>query len=127
MKECNQCGKCCIHYSNDGLSASDNELDWWENNRPEIFSHTSGNKIWANPTTGKPLARCPWLQKLPDQQKYTCLIYADRPDDCKYYPATISQMAKDECEMLEDRDLANQKQAQKTLDILMADSRTYNS
>ncbi|HCX26778.1 MAG TPA: zinc/iron-chelating domain-containing protein, partial [Cellvibrionales bacterium] len=22
MKECNQCGKCCIHYSDGGLSAT---------------------------------------------------------------------------------------------------------
>jgi hypothetical protein len=32
-------------------------------------------------------------------------------------------MIRDECEMLEARDLANPKKAQSTLDILMADSR----
>jgi Fe-S-cluster containining protein len=76
-----------------------------------------------SPDTGKQLERCPWLRKLPNQNKYTCDIYYDRPDDCKYYPVTIEQMVKDECEMLEARDLAKPKQAQRALNELMADSR----
>ncbi len=76
-----------------------------------------------DPTTGEQLKLCPWLKKLPNENKYTCDIYYDRPDDCKLYPVTIDDMIKDECEMLEKRDLINPKQAQKTLDQLMADSR----
>lgn len=84
-----------------------------------------------SPDTGMQLELCPWLRKLPSQNpdqiphqnKYICDIYDDRPDDCKYYPVTIEQMVKDECEMLEAQDLANPKQAQKTLNKLMADSR----
>ena len=76
-----------------------------------------------NPDTGKQIERCPWLKKLPRQNKYNCAIYYDRPDDCKHYPVTIEQMLKDECEMLEERDLARPKQAQKNLNKLMADSR----
>lgn len=69
------------------------------------------------------MVRCPWLKKLPNQEKYICRIYYDRPDDCKYYPVTIDQMVRDKCEMLEARDTANPKQAQRDLDNLMADSR----
>jgi len=76
-----------------------------------------------SPDTGEQLELCPWLKKAAHQNKFTCDIYHDRPDDCKFYPVTIEQMIKDECEMLEARDLANPKQAQKTLDKLMADSR----
>jgi Fe-S-cluster containining protein len=76
-----------------------------------------------DPDTGKRLELCPWLKKLPNENKYTCDIYYDRPDDCKYYPVTIEDMIKDECEMLEPRDLNNPEKAQKTLDELMADSR----
>jgi len=54
---------------------------------------------------------------------YICRIYYDRPDDCRYYPVDIEQMLRDGCEMLEARDLAKPKQAQRTLDVLMADSR----
>jgi Fe-S-cluster containining protein len=123
MKDCNLCGKCCKHYSDGGLSASDSEIDWWEVNRPEIFRYVRDGKIWISPVTGKQLATCPWLRKLPDQEKYVCHIYADRPDDCKYYPVTIDQMVIDECEMLEARDVADPKRAQRILDNLMADSR----
>ena len=63
------------------------------------------------------------LRKEPHQNKYTCDIYFDRPDDCKYYPVTVEQMIQDDCEMIEQRDLANPKHTQKTLDKLMVDSR----
>ena len=69
------------------------------------------------------MVRCPWLRKLPNQSRYICRIYYDRPDDCKYYPIDIDQMIRDECEMLEARDFADSKQAQRTLDVLMIDSR----
>ncbi len=123
MKECNQCGKCCINYSDGGLSASASEIAWWEIFRPDIHQYVSDGEIWMSPVTGKQLQRCPWLQPLPGQNKYSCSIYHDRPDDCKYYPVTIEQMRNDQCEMLEVRDLAKPGQAQKTLDKLMLDSR----
>jgi Fe-S-cluster containining protein len=76
-----------------------------------------------DPDTGEQLTICPWLRKLRDQNKYICDIYDDRPDDCRYYPTTIEEMAQLECEMLESHDLANPRRAQKILDTLMADSR----
>lgn len=76
-----------------------------------------------DPETGRQLEKCPWLKKLPDQNKYICGIYNDRPDDCKHYPVMIDQMVKDECEMLEKKDLAHPVQAQKKLDLIMVDSR----
>lgn len=123
MRECNQCGKCCIKYSNGGLSASISEIKYWDVFKPNIYSYVNNGKIWFNPGSGKPLEICPWLKKEPNQNKYTCDIYFDRPDDCKYYPITIEQMIKDDCEMIEKRDLTKPKQAQKKLDKLMADSR----
>ena len=123
MKDCNQCGKCCINYSDGGLSATESEIDYWENFKPAIAAYVSAGKIWMDPTTGKQLQRCPWLSQLPNEDKYICDIYFDRPEDCKHYPVTIDQMIKDDCEMLEKRDLTNIKSAQKTLDVLMIDSR----
>lgn len=123
MKECNQCGKCCTKYSNGGLSASADEIESWETSRPDIARYVSKGKIWMNPDTGKQLELCPWLRKLPNQDTYICDIYENRPNDCKYYPVTIENMVRDECEMLEEKDLAKPKQAQKTLNKLMAESR----
>ncbi|MBQ0713187.1 MAG: YkgJ family cysteine cluster protein [Porticoccus sp.] len=123
MKDCNQCGKCCVKYSNGGLSVSESEIELWELFKPDIYQYVSNGKIWVDPKTGEQIERCPWLRKEPNQEKYTCDIYYDRPDDCKFYPVTIEQMVKDECEMLEERDLDKPKQAQVALDKLMVDSR----
>ena len=123
MKECNQCGKCCIKYSNGGLSASASEIKSWDMFRPDIYQYVNNKKIWTNPGTGEPLELCPWLKKDANKKMYTCDIYFDRPSDCQYYPVTVEQMIKDECEMLEERDLNKPEQAQKKLDKIMADSR----
>ena len=123
MKECNQCGKCCVNYSDGGLSALASEIEYWEVFRPEISRYVSDGKIWMSPTTGEQLKRCPWLRQVENQEKYTCDIYHDRPDDCKHYPVTIDQMVQDECEMIEVSDLSQPEKAQKTLDRIMVDSR----
>ena len=121
MKNCNQCGKCCIKYSNGGLSASEDEIKHWDVFRPDIYNYVSNKNIWMDPKTGEQLEICPWLKK--ENNLYTCDIYFDRPNDCKYFPVTIEQMINIECEMLEERDLDRQEQAQKKLDKLMVDSR----
>ena len=123
MKECNQCGKCCTKYGNGGLSASTSEIEFWDIFKPHIYNYVDNGKIWFDPDTGTPLKICPWLRKEPQQSKYTCDIYFDRPDDCMFYPVTVEQMIQDECEMLEKRDLTNPHRTQKILDKLMADSR----
>ena len=124
MKECNQCGKCCIKYGNGGLSVSVVQLDYWENYRPEIYWYLVEGNIWFDSDTGKQMELCPWLRKVPNQNKYTCDIYYDRPDDCKYYPSTIDEMVIDGCKMLEEKDQSNLKLARKALDEIMEDSRS---
>lgn len=123
MRNCNQCGKCCINYSDGGLSATKEEVEYWEIFRPEIYRFVSAGKIWMDPATGKQLSLCPWLEKSSDN-KYSCKIYHDRPEDCKQYPVTISQMVQDECEMLELKDRKDLKQAKITLDKIMFGSRS---
>lgn len=128
MKECNQCGKCCIAYSDGGLSASAEEIQYWETFRPAIAEYVSGGKIWMDPASGQQLTRCPWLEELPrdagtHSAKYGCRIYHDRPEDCRHYPTSIAEMVRDDCEMIELRDLDAPQKAQATLDRIMADSR----
>ena len=122
MRACNQCGKCCIKYSHGGLSASTQEILWWDSTRPDIYRFVENGKIWVDPDTGQSLQRCPWLRKQ-NNNLYTCDIYYDRPEDCRFYPVTVNQMIEDQCEMLETRDLHNLRSAQKVLDKIMANSR----
>lgn len=128
MKDCNQCGKCCIKYGNGDISATQEEIDLWELFNPDIFEFVENNEIWFDPISKKRLTTCPFLNITPkntpsDANKYTCSIYLDRPEDCRHYPSLISEMIRDECEMIETIDLENQKKAQAKLDHLMKDSR----
>ena len=123
MKNCNSCGKCCETAGDGGLSASAEEIEWWETYRPDIARYVQDGKIWIDPATGEYFARCPFLQYDLEKKRTTCDIYDDRPEDCRYYPVDIEQMIKDDCEMLEPRDLTNIKRAQRKLDEIMIDSR----
>jgi Fe-S-cluster containining protein len=128
MKNCNQCGKCCIKYGDGALSATAEEIDLWEIFNPEIFDFVKNNDIWFDPKSGKKLNRCPFLEVAPKtnakaQNIYTCSIYLNRPEDCRHYPSHIAEMVRDECEMIEIIDLTNSKRAQLKLDMLMKGSR----
>ena len=128
MKDCNQCGKCCIKYGDGDLSATQEEIDLWEIFNPEIFEFVKHNEIWFDPQSGLRLTRCPFLDIAPkaspsEKDKYTCSIYLDRPEDCRHYPSLIAEMVRDGCEMIEITDLAKPKKAQVKLDLLMQDSR----
>jgi len=128
VKACNQCGKCCLHYSDGGLSATAEEIEGWEVFNPAIAEYVADGKIWMDPLSGEQLPRCPWLEELPSgpgsgSVKYGCRIYHDRPEDCRHYPVSIADMVRDECEMIEVHDLDAPEQAQIVLDQLMADSR----
>jgi Fe-S-cluster containining protein len=132
MKDCNQCGKCCIKYADGGLSATAEEIGMWEIFQPSIYQYVRNGKIWMHPETGEQLSRCPFLEALPQQgnvsekEKYTCGIYHSRPEDCRHYPTSIAEMVRDECEMIEAIDLEDPKRAQIKLDVLMSDSRPAN-
>jgi len=105
------------------LSASVEEIEYWDVFRPDIADYVSNSKIWMNPSTGNLIERCPWLKKVPDANQYHCEIYQDRPEDCKTYPSTIAEMIRDECEMLQVNDIKNSKQAEKDLNLLKAELR----
>ena len=122
MKACNSCGKCCTKYSNGRLSASADEIEYWEVFRPDIARYVRDGKIWMHPESGEEITLCPFLRKQ-SETFFTCDIYHDRPEDCRFYPVTIAEMIRDECEMLEKKDFANPDHAQQALDELMADSR----
>jgi Fe-S-cluster containining protein len=128
MQDCNSCGKCCVKYSNGDLSASDQDIDMWVLFKPDIAAYVKKGLIWFSPQSGKQLSLCPFLREIknpdvPNKMSYTCDIYYDRPEDCRFYPVTVKQMINDECEMLQEGDLLNPNKAQKDLDKLLTDSR----
>ena len=119
MKAFNACGKCCVKYSNGQLSASKEDLALWENFRPDIAEYVRDDQIWFEPGSGERFELCPWLKKDSNSERFLCDIYLDRPEDCRAYPANISEMIIDECEMLETGDLSDLKRAQRKLNSIM--------
>ena len=113
MKDCNQCGKCCIKYGDGALSATTEEIENWERYQPHIYQYVKCGEIWHCPDTGKQLTLCPFLEVEisthsalnTGRKRYTCAIYQHRPEDCRLYPSNIEEMIRDECEMLEIKDL----------------------
>ena len=92
MKDCNSCGKCCIKYSNGGLSASKAEIEAWQEDAPEIAEYVHQGQIWHDPETKQLFELCPFLENAPNSNLYTCSIYYNRPYDCRYYPSTFEEM-----------------------------------
>ena len=89
---CKQCGHCCMNlsdaYSNFVL---DEDIGRWKlENRYDIlkFIHQDSffNNIWIHPETEGALDRCPWLKRLPDNDKYICRIHDTKPTHCRNYP-----------------------------------------
>lgn len=75
--------------------------------RSEVLDYVDHKRyeLWVSPFTGEKLQRCPWLRKLPGQEKYNCRIHDVRPEVCRDYPIDIDQMIDLDCEMLEAGDL----------------------
>jgi Fe-S-cluster containining protein len=106
MRPCTQCGKCCEKYgAGSGLgSATEADLERLDY-RPDVLRYISLGDLWISPVTGEETRRCPWLRKLPNQDKFKCRIHDVRPDVCRNYPVDVEQMIRDGCEMLEEADL----------------------
>jgi Fe-S-cluster containining protein len=53
--------------------------------------------IWFNPDTGEEVERCPWLRKLPRQDKYICRIHDVKPKMCRQYPKSKRHAKETSC------------------------------
>jgi Fe-S-cluster containining protein len=94
---CIQCGNCC-HNLHDAYSTTVDITDinrWRMEERWdilkwvvifEIAGETALGDIWISPNTGDEATRCPWLRKLPKQDKYKCRIHDTKPAHCRNYP-----------------------------------------
>jgi uncharacterized protein len=132
MRPCTQCGKCCLKYGAELDTVEVKVIHVWRRKRPEIaqWAGWAGGDLydlWVSPTTHEDVKRCPWLRKPPNQEKYTCRIYAMRPQVCRNYPVDIEQMVQDGCEMLEPGDLEKpREQLERELAVLRDRFMTYS-
>ncbi len=99
---CKQCGNCCLNLSGviDVCATEEDIRLWEENDRADILEWVDAipmdedhyvYDIWVSPRTGDDVTRCPWLRKLPNQDKYICRIQDMKPEHCRKYPLSKEQ------------------------------------
>ena len=106
--KCKQCGQCCLNLL-DAFSTSATEDDirmWEQEGRHDILEwvdpiHVGGDQyvcdIWISPVTGQDVQRCPWLRKLPKQNKYICRIHETKPEKCRKFPKSKRHVLDNGC------------------------------
>lgn len=89
---CKQCGHCCLNLGAYQSNATEADIAMWEEcGREDILEWVDEigagiYDIWINPRTKDDVNRCPWLRKLPRQDKYICRIHDVKPEICRNYP-----------------------------------------
>jgi Fe-S-cluster containining protein len=110
---CKRCGHCCLDLeaAHTTVSAADNRL-WELEGREDILAWTDpvcddngrilAYEIWINPKTGEDVVRCPWLRKLPKEEKYICRIHDVKPRFCREFPESKEHAEATGCKGFEE-------------------------
>jgi Fe-S-cluster containining protein len=101
--KCIQCGHCCLDLSGAyQTSVPDSDVTRWESEQrfdilEWVISFGGINEIWISPKTGEYVNRCPWLRKLPKQNKYICRIHGTKPEHCRNFPKSKRHALDNDC------------------------------
>lgn len=106
---CLQCGKCCFHYYDVGCPTFEEHeyqrfLDAGRYDVIEMLSPIPIGEMtiydgWFR--GDRELDKCPWVRKLPNKNKYKCMIHECKPDVCANYPVDKEQALKIGCEAVQ--------------------------
>jgi Fe-S-cluster containining protein len=95
---CKQCGHCCLNMSGGYChSVGIGQIrKWRKRKRRDILKWVCAigagiYDVWISPVTGEDVDRCPWLRKMPNQNKYRCRIQEDKTDVCRDFPHSRKQ------------------------------------
>jgi len=111
--KCIQCGQCCLNLLDPfSTCATDKDIRMWEDEgRDNILDwvdpiHFGDDEciydIWISPITHDDVKRCPWIRKLPNQDKYICRIHDLKPEHCRNYPRSRKHAEKTGCRGFDD-------------------------
>ena len=109
---CKQCGNCCQMFVDayQGNPTHEDVALWKKHGRDDILAWVDAHEYsngkmtydtWISPKTHDYVNRCPWLRKLPGQNKYKCLIDSVKPELCRNYPKTRKHAMDDGCKGFE--------------------------
>jgi Fe-S-cluster containining protein len=133
--KCKQCGNCCLNLSGafDVCATEEDIRLWEENDRADILAWVDAihigedhfvYDIWINPRTGDDVVRCPWLRKLPGQNKYICRIQDMKPEHCREYPLSREHAESTGCLGFDGMEGKKRKHGKK---MLKADADPYKT
>ena len=100
---CVQCGHCCLDLSGAyQTSVPETDIKRWEREQRFDILEWVGpfegmDEIWISPRTGEYVNRCPWLRKLPKQNKYICRIHGTKPEHCRNFPKSKRHALDNDC------------------------------
>ena len=100
---CKQCGHCCFNLSDAYCnSVLEEDVERWRlEGRADILKFVDErslfNDIWICRETGEKLGRCPWLKRLPENDRYSCRIHHTKPTHCRNYPGSKRHAIKTGC------------------------------
>ena len=57
----------------------------------------SRDGLWIKFQEGEYVNRCPWLRKLPKQNKYICRIHGTKPEHCRNFPKSKRHALDNDC------------------------------
>lgn len=96
--ECQMCGRCCKELQG-SLSLTEEEVEEWSKHMVKSnygrylaisFADvlpTGAADLFFHPTEGEELyGKCPFLRKLPNKDRYKCLVQSIKPYGCRDFP-----------------------------------------
>ena len=109
--KCRRCGHCCLNLNAFATCASEEDVERWaREGRDDILEWVVpvalgdvvvAYDVWLDPETGEDVDRCPWLQKLPDADQYSCRIQDTKPELCRDYPVSREHAERTGCPGIE--------------------------
>ena len=95
---CIQCGHCCLELDAYSTTAHKEDiLRWQKEGRGDILEYVVGGDLWISPRTDRDVNRCPWLRKLPNENRYICRIHDTKPKLCREYPKSKKHALQTGC------------------------------
>jgi len=94
---CRQCGRCCMSLDyHDTVTLQDVEK-WQALGRADILERVgvyprpgrkTAYRIWMIPGKNQPAETCPFLEKIPAENRWICRIHDVKPTICRQYPVS---------------------------------------
>jgi len=109
---CRQCGQCCRSLDYHGELTAEDVAIWEKLGRTDILKwvrvvaeegRERSYRIWTLPGTTQLADVCPFLKKVPSENRWGCSIHDVKPAICRQYPLTRKHAIMTGCRGFDDK------------------------